>query len=146
MSCAIVRLNSKAAMVNFRLIMLCMYSPPLMSNKTGFYPCVKVSINAQIATHFAFIPAIIARVKAFKLSAEFCHLRRRYARQARCRLYDFSSGRKRQSARATSGNISGVSSPRRYAAVGYQARDIDFASELKGDGAWTEETGGVALC
>ncbi|PBO35559.1 hypothetical protein CDC53_06835 [Salmonella enterica subsp. enterica serovar Enteritidis] len=64
MSCAIVRgLNSKAATAN-----------------------PEAGINAINSDAFCVYSGDNARVKAFKLSAEFCHLRRRYARQARCRL------------------------------------------------------------
>ncbi|KZG08598.1 hypothetical protein R446_07905 [Salmonella enterica subsp. enterica serovar Tennessee] len=81
---------------------------------TGFYPC-EASINAINSDAFCVYSGDNARVKAFKLSAEFCHLRRRYARQARCRL-TISAG-SAKSARATSGNISGEYRQCRYAGV-----------------------------
>ncbi|PUM75447.1 hypothetical protein B1M71_15440, partial [Salmonella enterica subsp. enterica serovar Dublin] len=58
---------------------------PLVDVMTGFYPC-EAGINAINSDAFCVYSGDNARVKAFKLSAEFCHLRRRYARQARCRL------------------------------------------------------------
>ncbi|SQJ23958.1 flagellar basal-body rod protein FlgB [Salmonella enterica subsp. enterica] len=108
---------------------------------TGFYPC-EASINAINSDAFCVYSGDNARVKAFKLSAEFCHLRRRYARQARCRLTISAEALNLRAQRQEilAANIANADTP------GYQARDIDFASELKKVMVrGREETGGVAL-